>query len=809
MPASVLRQRHAIARWVRVTCVLAGLVGFGAAALPSLAGPAAAASGPERAVARVPVLSASARFVAQPRIAPVLAGVTQACSTPTRPGQMACMALVRTTHSGGPDVSTPSGYTPADLLNAYGLATAAAKAGDGETVAIVDAYNDAHASADLAVYRQKFGLAACTTATGCLTIVNQQGGTTLPKADPTGGGWEMEESLDLDMVSAICPSCQIVLVEANSDNISDLAAAEGTAARYQGVNSVTNSWGSGSEFIGENQFDPDFYEPGVAITAAGGDDGYGTQYPATSPYVTSVGGTRLAGTTNAWTQTAWGMAGSGCSQLEPKPSWQTADNSSPRGCLNRTDNDVSADADPSTGVALYDSEKYEPDGGAPGWTVAGGTSVATPIIAATYALADIAAGGPGKALIYGTMPASYPYRATSGLTPVTGGSDGTCESDRKYLCTAVKGFNGPTGLGSPDGTAAFTGPANGGVTIIDPGTQVVRPGASLYLTLDTLPGTESPTFAMAPDRVGGLLVDKSGTLRGTAPTSPGVYRVTVTATLSGVGTSTASFSIVVLPKLRNIPIGTGEVRLDGGSHCLTDPGDSARSGTAARIDGCTGKADQQWQFRPGGEFGGTGAIKIRGRCLAIAKGSGNGAAATIQSCTASSREQWTYAGGNNVRNAGIGRCLAIHGKPATGGRAVAWTCGASTAWTLPAAPVLSGVAGLCLSDPRTSNAAGTQIVAARCSGSSAERWIANRNGTLEIAGKCLIVRGASMLSGAAAELAKCTGAASEQWQRGPGNELMNANSGRCLADPGDSGKSGTKVVQDDCYSLTGDSWLIS
>lgn len=723
---------------------------------------------------------------------------------------MACMALVRVRRGAAPDASSPTGYTPADLQGAYGLATAAAKVGSGETVAIVDAFNDPDANSDLAVYRQQFSLGACTTSTGCLTILNQYGGTSLPKSDPTGG-WELEETLDLDMVSAICPTCHILLIEANSASISDLATAEQAATRATDVDAVTNSWGSGAEFIGETEYDPDFYAPGVAVTAAGGDDGYGTQYPAASPYVTSVGGTKLVGSGTTWTQTAWSQVGSGCSILEPKPSWQTTDDKSPGGCLNRTDNDVSADADPSTGVAIYDTDRYAADGSAPDWATVGGTSVSTPIIAATYALADIVAGGLGKALVFGTFPAAYPYQAASGLTPVIGGSNGTCESDRKYLCNAVKGFNGPTGLGTPDGTAAFTGPADGGVTIVDPGTQVVQSGAKLYLVLDTLPGTEKPTFSMAPADVGGLFVDKSGTVSGSAPTTPGVYHVTVTATLSGVGTGAATFSIVVLPRPKLAHPGVGEVRLNGASHCLTDAANSSRSGTAVRIEGCTGKAEQRWEFVPGGEFGGTGTMRIHGRCLAIKTGSGNGAKATIQSCTSSSREQWTYAPDDHLRNAGTGGCLAIRGSLTAGRQAVSWNCdgGAETAWLLPGAPVLSGVAGLCLADPRTSGAAGTRIAVGSCGSSSSERWTANRNGSLEIAGKCLAVHAGSMLTGAAVELDKCTGRAAQQWQRGPGHELMNANSSRCLADPGDSRVSGTKLIQEDCYSLPGESWMIS
>jgi hypothetical protein len=811
-------------RSARLACAVAGLTGLALAGLPVLscspvlAGSPAALASSSRPVpqvqrladAPVPGVPASARFVGTPRAFPATPGVSQACDTPSRPGQMACMALVRTNHVAGQDASSPSGYTPADLLDAYGLTSAAAKPGNGERVAVVDAYNDPHAASDLALYRQKFGLPACTTPSGCLTIANQTGTTTLPKADPTGGGWTLEESLDLDMVSAICPNCQILLIEANSDNISDLARAEATASRAPGVNAVTNSWGSGTEFIGETQFDPDFYAPGVAIAAAAGDGGYGTQYPAVSPYVTAVGGTSLTGTLGGtWSQAAWSLTGSGCSALEPKPSWQTGDDTTPGGCLNRTANDVSALADPSTGVAVYDTEKYAPDGGAPDWAVAGGTSVATPIIASTYALADIAAGGPGKANVPGSMPAAYPYLAASGLTDVTGGSDGSCEADRKYLCSAVKGFDGPTGLGTPAGTAAFTGPANGGVTIIDPGPQVVQPGAKIYLVLDTLPGTETPSFTMTPAAVGSVVVDKSGIVQGMAPTTPGIYHVKVSATITNVGSGSTSFSIVVLPKVRAHPAAE-EVRLGGGRLCLTDPGKSARAGTAVRLQTCAGQAGQRWEFVPGSVFSGAGTMRVGGKCLAVAKGSANGAGATIQACSSSAREQWSVASGDRFRNAGIARCLDIQGQLTAGKQAVAWNCdsGAHTTWTLPT-PVYSGVPGMCLTDPRASGATGTRIEAGTCGSGAAQRWIANKNGTLEIAGICLAVTGASLLSGAGIQLARCTGKPSQQWLQGPSDELVNANSSRCLADPGNSHANGAKLVQDDCYVLPGEIWTIS
>jgi Ricin-type beta-trefoil lectin domain/Putative Ig domain len=801
MPMRICARAALAKRCIRTLSVLGGVAALGAVTLPALPSASAATAGRPVAAAATP---ATDQFVARPQIAPPGSGLEQACATPTRPGQMACMALISPrARRAGPDAANPSGYDPQDLQAAYGLAAAAAKPGNGELIAVVDAFNDPNAASDLAQYRSKFGLPACTTASGCLSIQNEFGGTKLPAADSTGG-WDLEESLDLDMVSAICPNCQIVLLEADSAEISDLSIAERTASRIPGVDAVTNSWGSGAEFIGENQFDPDFYAPGVAITAAGGDGGYGTQYPAASPYVTAVGGTSLVGSGSSWSQTAWSGVGSGCSSLEPKPSWQTVDDRSPNGCLNRTMNDVSADADPSTGVAIYDSVKDNDLGGVPDWAMVGGTSVATPIIAATYALADTSAGGPAKALIPGTFPAAYPYQASSGLTDVTGGSNGSCESARQYLCTGVTGYDGPTGLGSPSGTAAFSVNTAHEVTIADPGTMVVAGGAKLNVALNYEPGTLSPTFATTPASLpGSLFVDGNGTLSGSAPTTPGLYPITVTATDSGLGSGSTTFDIVVLPSLKAAHPAAGELKFNA-YRCLT------AAGSPARVDKCANTAQQKWTFVPGGALTGAGQLKESGKCLAIGSSSGNGAKATVQACSSSTRQQWVYGAAGHLRNVNTGQCLSIRGSATVGKQAVEWSCtGAGLSWVLPAAPVVSAVPGRCLNDPGASATAGTRIVVSSCSTASGQRWTAETNGTLAAAGKCLSVTNSSMLHGAAIVLAKCGSGSAQKWLRGPDGELMNAHSGLCLADPDNSKVSGAKLVQNDCYSQPGEIWVIS
>jgi subtilase family serine protease len=319
------------------------------------------------------------------------------------------------------------GYSPCDLQSAYALPSSTA--GGGQTVAIVDAYDDPKAESDLAVYRAAYGLAPCTTANGCFRKVNQTGGTAYPAANT---GWAEEISLDVDMVSAVCPNCRILLVEASSNSLANLLTAENTAAAL-GANVISNSWGAG-EFGSESLYDG-YFQHGIPITASTGDSGYGVSWPAASPYVTAVGGTSLVGATNTrgWSETAWSGAGSGCSAVVPKPSWQTDS-----GCARRAVADVSAVADPSTGVATYDSYNE------PGWMVFGGTSVAAPVIASTYALA-----GNGASV----ASPGYAYAHASALFDVTSGSNGNCGGS--YLCTAVPGYDGPTGLGTPNGTGAF------------------------------------------------------------------------------------------------------------------------------------------------------------------------------------------------------------------------------------------------------------------------------------------------------------------------------------------------------------------
>ncbi len=346
------------------------------------------------------------------------------------PGTARCHSLVRIDNAANPLASSgPTGLNPADLASAYKLSTSG---GAGQTIAIVDAYDDANAESDLAVYRSRFGLPACTTANGCFRKVNQNGGTSYPRGD---AGWAEEISLDLDMASAICPNCGILLVEASSNSFANLAAAVDQAAAL-GANVISNSYGGG-EYSGEVSDQSHFNHPGVAITVSSGDNGYGVEFPAASRYVTAVGGTTLRriSTGRGWSETVWSGAGSGCSAYITKPSWQTD-----TGCARRTVADVSAVADPNTGVSVYDTYRLHPGG----WLVFGGTSVSAPIIGAVYALA----GNSGS-----INDASFSYSHTASLFDVTSGSNGSCGSS--YLCTAKSGYDGPTGNGTPNGSGAF------------------------------------------------------------------------------------------------------------------------------------------------------------------------------------------------------------------------------------------------------------------------------------------------------------------------------------------------------------------
>lgn len=323
-------------------------------------------------------------------------------------------------------LTAPSGYSPASLRSAYRITGAGSSA---TKIAVVDAYGYPNAERDLGVYRSQYGLPPCTTANGCFRKVNQTGGTSFPPMDT---GWAQETALDLDMVSAMCPNCRILLVEASTASYAALATAENTAVRL-GAHAISNSYGGGES--GSSYYESAYNHSGIAITASSGDSGYGVEFPASSPHVTAVGGTTLkrAYTARGWTETVWRGAGSGCSSYYAKPSWQ-ADAL----CRRRTVADVAAVADPYTGVAVFGPISST----SAGWMIFGGTSVAAPIVAGIY-------GVNGTAVSYGHNP----YNHKTSLFDVTVGSNGSCGGT--YLCTGMVSYDGPSGLGTPNGPAAF------------------------------------------------------------------------------------------------------------------------------------------------------------------------------------------------------------------------------------------------------------------------------------------------------------------------------------------------------------------
>ncbi|MEA5453990.1 hypothetical protein SPF06_04565 [Sinomonas sp. JGH33] len=364
---------------------------------------------------------------------------TRVCSLPAA-GEAACTARQVTPNGkAAPRLSAPpsSGLTPAQLRDAYKLTGTSS---GGRTVAIVDAYGYPNLASDLATYRAQFGLPACTVASGCLRILNQNGGTTLPSFNL---GWAQEQALDVDAVSAACPDCKIVVIQANSASFTDLGTGVQAAARIPGVVAISNSYG-GSD-ASDAAYGKYYSFPGIAVTASAGDSGYkGASYPATSSYVTAVGGTSLVKATNArgWTESVWSGTGSGCSAYNAA---LPAASSYGTGCSKRAMNDVAAASDPNNGgLAVV----YPTSSSSSTWGQFGGTSEASPIIASVYALS----GNTGSAATR-TYANSIPYAHPGALFDVASGTNGTCPTTQ--WCTARTGWDGPTGLGTPNGVSGF------------------------------------------------------------------------------------------------------------------------------------------------------------------------------------------------------------------------------------------------------------------------------------------------------------------------------------------------------------------
>jgi subtilase family serine protease len=388
-----------------------------------------------------------------------------ACAAPATPGTVQCFARVQVQPAVRPwsaaPFALPIGYGPVQFHGAYSLPKLTPLAAGSttkrvrQTIAIVDAYSST-AFADLTTFDRTFGLPAfprCskTVTAACFQSMNETGGTTLP-ASGVPSGWDVEISLDVQVAHEICQNCKILLVEAKAATRADLGTAVNTAVA-NGANVVSNSYGSymltsGAVTAGRGNY----AHPHHAIVVAAGDSGFGPAYPADLDTVVAVGGTRLRlgpnstyGSESVWDSSATSATGSGCDDASAARAWQTAlPGWAATGCgAFRAMNDVSADADPSSGAAVYDSAR--------GWMQVGGTSLAAPLIAGVYGLAANAATV--------NYPASIAYAHAASLHDVTSGNDlpgaAGLPCGMPLECTAGPGWDLPTGMGTPKGIGAF------------------------------------------------------------------------------------------------------------------------------------------------------------------------------------------------------------------------------------------------------------------------------------------------------------------------------------------------------------------
>jgi hypothetical protein len=748
--------------------------------------------------------------------------VTRECPAPAT-GTFECMALVRNDLT--PSMSGPvGGYGPADLQSAYNLAAAAASGGSGVTVALMEEGNDPDAVSDFNAYRAHYGLPACdeTTEAGCLTTTTGPG--EIPSADPAG---TVQASMDADTIAAICPDCHVLFYESSQAYLVDDIYY---VVNDDGARVVVLGYGEPDSNQNQNLLQglPD--AKGVAVVAAAGDDGYGTQFPASSQYVTAVGGTTLtrdAGSARGWDESVWAGTGAGCATDEIKPSWQTD-----TGCAGRTQNDVAADADPATGVAFYDSDGFG------GWGEGGGTNVSAAIVAGVYALA-----GPPEAYTY---PARYPYQASSGLYPVTSGSDGTCGT--AYLCTAGSGYNGPAGLGTPDGTAAFTAPSGPFITmaVLQKGDFIA--GQSVYgntgtyeiYAWDSDKQSQSLAFSDTGLPPGLSLTTGCSTsgyqvcevrIAGT-PTTAGDYPMTLTATDSGGATSTITLPVEVqdhvTPEIlyENATIGnTVSVPFSaasasgqalnfsatglppGISYTKTGPDQITFTGSPTTAGSYTTTVTVSNRY--GGSATGTvtwtvhGTITMKplsnltttigGSGFAIASGTDSVAGTSLSygwgnlppgvfqdsPVGAPSVQGWPTTAGTYHVSAG-----ASDRYGATAGETFTWTVTDSTA-TEASGPIRLDLGGKCLDD-------GTGVRIWNCNGTGSQNWALAQDGTIRGRGKCLAESGTANASRVV--LATCTDSTAQRWQMQDetatsaegwaGPTFVNAASGRCLGDPG-------------------------
>jgi hypothetical protein len=677
-----------VMRRVGHAAVAGALLGVSLAG-PGLALPSAQAASTRAALPSAPAGSGFA----------LAAGTGHACPASATPGVAGCSALVSTTPSAAPRLgvqaaaAAPAGYSPANLQAAYGLQSNTE--GMRQTVAVVVPFDDPTAAADLSIYRAQYGLTPCTTANGCFTKVD------LASSPTNNAGWTAEAQIDMDVVSAVCPNCHILLAEATASDMPDLGAAV-QAAVADGAH-VVDFTPTTPEFSGETSDDAYFDQPGVAVVTAAGDSGYGVSYPAASPYVTAVGGTVLTASSSVargWTETAWPGTGSGCSAYEPQPSWQA---SLGTGCTGRMDNDVSAVAASSssaTPVAYYDS--FDTDG----WSEAGGTAVASSVIAAVYALA----GTPAAA----SDPASYPYSFPDLLNDVTSGSNGTCSV--ASWCTAGTNYDGPTGEGTPGAVVPFTATGKLSGAIYNGSADICMDNANN----STTNGNKVQIWSCLGDAAQQWTVEASGKIETGNGMCLGVDGGSGAAAGAKVWTwNCASGGAKWLPDYPQ--------RLTDGTLCLgINNSGSGGNGTQLWVNTCDTDAAQQWTL-PYPVPTSTGEIQPQASsavCIGQVTSSSTLAAALF-GCDANGNQTWTVEADGTIK-AASGDCLDVH-------------------------------------DAGTAN--GTEVDYAGCNSDAAQQWRINADGSLHNpeSGKCIEPSGGSDTSGTTLVLETCTYTAIQEW----------------------------------------------
>lgn len=579
----------------------------------------------------------------------------------------------------------------------------------------------------LKTFAPQYGIAPCTTDGGCFQKVSQSGGTTYPAISAS---WSALDAKSLDAISAVCPNCHILLVEADSAAIDDLAIAEDKAA-VLGATSIDNDWAIPETWLGstETSYDSHFNHPGVAITGPAGNGGYGVRYPAASQYVTAVGGTVLTqdgGVPRGWDEAAWASSGSGCSAYEPKPSWQTD-----TGCTMRTLNDTAAVA---ANIAYYVTNP------AGSWHVGTGTEFSAAIVAAAYALAGtpVSADHPVSYLYqhpggsYTNPGTAYPY--ADGLNSITSGSDGTCTPS--YLCTAAAGYNGPTGVGTPATDLAFS-PLSGqsgaffgwnGMCIDDQGDAAT---AGTPVVGNPCQAGEEFKWTAKPD----------GTIR---IHSTSCLNVTSAATANGSPVSLASCSPASSGQ-QWVPRANETLYNPHSGRCLYDP--SSTAGTQLVIQDCGTSRLETWQL-PYDDPTATGPVQADYRPAAC---------------------QVTPSGCTPQPEIVLGSCIDdAHSGTANGTVIDIYTCNGTGAQNITVTPDGAlQVLGKCLSTQGDGISAGTLMVLWDCNGDSGEHWVARSDGSLinvrSGLATCLDDPGGNTANGTQLQLAACASTYDQQW----------------------------------------------